>query len=49
MVSQHADLLNAAAAAAAAIVTKNKTKLLTGIDAGAAISTKTCTGAVIAN
>ena len=46
MVSQHADLLNAAAAA---IVTKNKTKLLTGIDAGAAISTKTCTGAVIAN
>jgi hypothetical protein len=48
MVSQHADLLNAAAAAAA-IVTKNKTKLLTGIDAGAAISTKTCTGAVIAN
>ena len=48
MVRQHADLLNAAAAAAA-IVTKNKTKLLTGIDAGAAISTKTCTGAVIAN
>ena len=47
MVSQHADLLNAAAAAV--IVTKNKTKLLTGINAGAAISTKTCTGAITAN
>ena len=46
MVRQHADLLNAAAAA---IVTKNKTKLLTSIDAGAAIPTKTCTGAITAN
>ena len=48
MVSQHADLLNAAAAAAA-IVTKNKTKLLTSIDAGAVIPTKTCTSAITAN
>ena len=48
MVSQHADLLNAAAAAAA-IVTKNKTKLLTGIDAGAAIPVTTGTGTVTHN
>ena len=47
MASQHADILNAAAAAA--IVAKNTTKLLTGIDAGAAISTTTGTGAVISN
>ena len=48
MASQHADILNAAAAAAA-IVAKNTTKLLTGIDTGAAIPKTTGTDAVTSN
>ena len=45
MASQHADIPNAAAA----IIVKNTTKLLTGSDAGAAILNTTGTGAVISN
>ena len=46
MASQHADIPNAAATA---IVAENTTKLLTGIDAGAAIPNTTGTGAVTSN
>ena len=46
MAAQRADILNAAATA---VIAENKTKLLTGIDARAAISNTTGTGAVISN
>ena len=46
MDSQHADIRTAAAAA---IVAKNTTKLLTGIDTGAAIPKTTGTDAVTSN
>ena len=46
MAGQRADISNAAATA---VVAENTTKLLTGIDAGAAIPNTTGTGAVTSN
>ena len=47
MASKHADIPTTATAAV--IIAENTTKLLTGVGAGAAISTTTGTGAVISD